>query len=926
VLRMNVAKIPQPLLFNLLHALLLTLLLGNWWVHRNNHLFGNSNWIAGKDQGKFVFYTYDWMFRPLQRGTINLGQDQGFQELLFHQPEDAQNRLNSLECEVAMSDGTYIWFQFQKTEESRLGIRLTRTPRYPSGFFEFDPHGHLIEHTPFSSNEVLESADWARVRIEREDELYRLYVDDQLLGTHTYRGNDGHFGFRGAGRARGSILVRKVNMTFTDPGRPRRRWRVSEDFRPDPTSPSILMVGAGLALLFIPLRFLRTAALASLLPKERRQRFLTRDGIGFTILLGGTLALFNPSSGLHIPLAVVAGEVLGVVILLWLQDRKHRPAFSNPLLLSLAVGLVVLAGAAGMKQGETLGRSTRSFWNRMRNVDPNAIVLIPGNRPSTPYTLESPRNIPPGDPLFVPDRAYREQEILLEFTIEGKATLDILYQQQAFYTRGDVGGEELALQRRLLRLSTVPHTPQGISLGLRSQPAPFVKIEGTLHRDQLNTLRLRASGEGVEIDLNGTTSFLPGIESLGYGETGLMAYEPGVTVLRLNVSPLQSIVGTNLPLHGPSLPVLLGSFLILLLFLRIAAGYQGLHGVGFALLALYPLSLYHAGAVLLGPLSWEFLGAVRFVWLDACMVAGAAALLFPLAGFRSSIKHPPLYFNLVFLLLLAGGLLLTWDVLPEDHPLKVKLGATEAVSPGEIISDNRTDIGPWYANNRYIGANTYVWRQRFGPKIISLEKDPQTLRVFTIGGSQAWGSGAADSFSTFDALLEQRLQQKGYPVDFYNAGVNGAGISLARIHFDQILLQFQPDIVIADVGLNDSAALRQIRSQDALDRHRKLLFDALRSILETCERRNIQFILCLEAMSLEPPLRADEELYQGYVAIAEEFGVPVIDSREVINEAEINAMVWWDTAHLAPYGHHLLADILKPTVTTVVERLLDNRQ
>lgn len=121
VFPIDVVKFLKPLLFSLLHAALLALLLSTWWVHRNHHLFGNSNWIVGKDQGKFVFYTYEWMFRPIQYGIIDLAQDQGFQELLYHQPEDAHTRLEKLECDVEMSQGTYIWFQFQKTQEARRG-------------------------------------------------------------------------------------------------------------------------------------------------------------------------------------------------------------------------------------------------------------------------------------------------------------------------------------------------------------------------------------------------------------------------------------------------------------------------------------------------------------------------------------------------------------------------------------------------------------------------------------------------------------------------------------------------------------------------------------------------------------------------------------------------------------------------------------
>jgi len=48
----------------------------------------------------------------------------------------------------------------------------------------------------------------------------------------------------------------------------------------------------------------------------------------------------------------------------------------------------------------------------------------------------------------------------------------------------------------------------------------------------------------------------------------------------------------------------------------------------------------------------------------------------------------------------------------------------------------------------------------------------------------------------------------------------------------------------------------------------------------------------------------------------------VIDAGPVMRKLETDHFVWWDTAHLAPYGHQTLAGLLEPVVAELVEQRL----
>jgi lysophospholipase L1-like esterase len=215
-----------------------------------------------------------------------------------------------------------------------------------------------------------------------------------------------------------------------------------------------------------------------------------------------------------------------------------------------------------------------------------------------------------------------------------------------------------------------------------------------------------------------------------------------------------------------------------------------------------------------------------------------------------------------------------------------------------------------------------MWKQRLGGRPVTTDKPEGTIRIFTLGGSQAWGSGAAGSRETYDALLEKKLRARGLPVEIFNGGINGAGISKVKNFFQNPLARYNPDILIVDIGLNDSAAIKSAKGKERSLRHMRALISQFEEFIDLCEKQGGIVVLVLEPMSRETPLRPNWEFYGRIREIAEKKGAAVIDAGAVMRELETDHFVWWDTAHLAPYGHQTLAGLLEPVVAKLVEERL----
>ena len=84
-------------------------------------------------------------------------------------------------------------------------------------------------------------------------------------------------------------------------------------------------------------------------------------------------------------------------------------------------------------------------------------------------------------------------------------------------------------------------------------------------------------------------------------------------------------------------------------------------------------------------------------------------------------------------------------------------------------------------------------------------KPPTTYRIFMLGGSTMFGTGATSDETTIPGYLQQFLDEKdfGFGVEVINSGIQGADSSTEVDLVEQKLVNFSPDLVIIYDGWND---------------------------------------------------------------------------------------------------------------------------
>lgn len=907
----------------ILQTAALALAVAFWWGGRHNTLFHNGNWTVGKNSGKFVFYTYEFLMRPLEKGEVDLSRDMGFQEILSARPEGPGRQLDSLSFECRVAYEAYLFVEVRKVGPRLLAARLSRKSGYESGFYQFGAEGDLERFTPLEAEPPWSETAWERVELLRDGGSWRLLMNGRTLGSVP---DDlpaaGSFGFRGSGRTSAPVRVRDVTLRLREPASG-RTWVERERFSATAGVRRVLPGALAFILGYLLLRRWRRSILGAHLQPAARARLAAADEAGVTAAaaLALTWAAFQPTLGVIVPGALLAAEIVFAVSFA-LGSREENPAGFTPRdrrsLVLFALVLSLLAAAAFSRHGDMIGRGGRgSTWWKIKNIHPDAyLVQPPANRPSPAFTLSQPLQVATANPFFPEGRAYRGQRVALDFVMPSSATFDVVFQQQAFLTFGDTRGEELPLQRRLLRLTTRDDVVGGLATGTHKLPSPFLKINGSAVAGATNHLEIDSDEDAVAVTLNGERTVFDGLKPLGLGETGLLAYEAPVTVSALRIDPAasESVRRYLLPLAGLALPA--AAVVVVWVILRCAGAVAVGTVASIVLGALVPLAGYLAAILPVDRNSLLLLTRERLEWLELSLVAAAVFLPVLVLFVRRRIRGAVGFFQAACLVLIAAILLFVVDSISAARPqLLRRFIPDEAVAPGELVDEDPT-AGPWYSRNRMIGANNYVWRHRFGTKRVG-EKPAGATRVFLMGGSQAWGSGAADSFSTFDQLVERRLRSKGLAVEVFNAGINGAGVGGVRAFYREVVATCAPDILILDIGLNDSANLAStsVKRKPSL---RAAQLEAFASLLEVCDAAGVSVLLVQEPMCGESSLRPDPEYYAGLERLARERGVRVLAPQEMLWAAEKSQLVWWDTAHLAPFGHELMSRLLEPAVEQLV--------
>ena len=180
--------------------------------------------------------------------------------------------------------------------------------------------------------------------------------------------------------------------------------------------------------------------------------------------------------------------------------------------------------------------------------------------------------------------------------------------------------------------------------------------------------------------------------------------------------------------------------------------------------------------------------------------------------------------------------------------------------------------------------------------------------IVAVGDSLTEGLGVAKS-EAYPALLEQMLQENGYPYQVVNAGVSGETSSGTLSRVDWILDSAQkPDIIILETGGNDG--LRAIDPE--------LTWKNLETIVDRFQASGVEVVLA----GMETIQNLGEEYTVPYAAVypavAEEKNVILIPFflEGVAAERSLNQE---DGIHPTAEGYQIVAENVYPYVVEAIE-------
>ena len=191
------------------------------------------------------------------------------------------------------------------------------------------------------------------------------------------------------------------------------------------------------------------------------------------------------------------------------------------------------------------------------------------------------------------------------------------------------------------------------------------------------------------------------------------------------------------------------------------------------------------------------------------------------------------------------------------------------------------------------------------------------MRVLVLGGSQTWGSGAADKQHTLARTLERLLNQnrpegEGMRYQVINGGVSGLFASWLFELYRDDWIDFDPELVVLNVSSNDTDLLLRgkLEAQDFVR--------SLEDFVTLGNERGIKTLFSLEPNSIEKHPEG-LPLHTQMRAVAQRLDVPLVDTHAYLAERYDTGILWWDFVHPTSYGHRLIAEALAPAVRAVCE-------
>jgi len=215
----------------------------------------------------------------------------------------------------------------------------------------------------------------------------------------------------------------------------------------------------------------------------------------------------------------------------------------------------------------------------------------------------------------------------------------------------------------------------------------------------------------------------------------------------------------------------------------------------------------------------------------------------------------------------------------------------------------------------------------------SEEKPPDTYRIFMLGGSTMFGTGATSDETTIPGYLQHHLSEKDFEFDIevINSGIQGADSNTELNLIEQKLVTLSPDLVIIYDGWNDLRA----------NHTPKVVKENWEKICEFGKANDFDVIITLQPIAgFGNKVLTNQELK--YAQTGEDYSSNLlVESSSIYQNYAKNLSVitactktfdirnvfdtetepiYWDQGHVSDKGNSIIAKSLSSTVFSIISK------
>jgi len=232
----------------------------------------------------------------------------------------------------------------------------------------------------------------------------------------------------------------------------------------------------------------------------------------------------------------------------------------------------------------------------------------------------------------------------------------------------------------------------------------------------------------------------------------------------------------------------------------------------------------------------------------------------------------------------------------------------------------------------------------FRGKEISSLKPNNTYRIFIIGGSTVYGTGAESDITTMPGFLQKEFDNydSNYKVEIVNAGISGAW-SFSEIQLiKNKILNLEPDMLVIFEGWNDLGRFSDFSTNDSdITSWTNTWKDRWLDICEIGNEQNFQTIITLQPFVGTGNKNLSEEefswflkndhprllkLYESYnqqLSTLEKSCSKTADLRNAFDDHD-DETIFWDSVHVGNKGNSILGKKLFEVILPQLPVSVDN--